>query len=176
MLRIPALAKGIIVTERAIEWNFVCDYATSYQVTDETNMAPAPTISTPPSDNASRSSNGFHSNGFYDVKLRNVSSTDFTGRGDVGEEFLYVGETTNITFNTFSPMSRRSRSCMLAEVFHLFGSFILTLQSYSNHTQPVLILHITSHPTLLWKFFLLAKRNKLIEESNFVASIVKKTV
>ena len=86
LLRIPALAKGIIVTERAIEWNFVCDYATSYQVTDETNMAPAPTISTPPSDNASRNSNGFHSNGFYDVKLRNVSSTDFTGCGDVGEK------------------------------------------------------------------------------------------
>ena len=32
---------------------------------------------------------------------------------------LYAGANTNITFNTYSPMSRRSRSCMLVEVFHL---------------------------------------------------------
>ena len=74
LLRIPALTNGIIVKERAIEWNFVCDYATSYEVTDETNMAPAPTTLTPPTDNASRNSDGFHSNGFYDVKLRKVST------------------------------------------------------------------------------------------------------
>ena len=74
MLRIPALVKGLIVTERAIEWNIVCEYATSYEVTDETNMIPASTPPTPYTDSERRDSDGFHSNGFYDIKLRNVST------------------------------------------------------------------------------------------------------
>ena len=63
--------------ERAIEWNIVCDYATSYEVTDETNMVPAQITPTPPTGSSSRNSNGFHANGFYDLKLRNVSTACF---------------------------------------------------------------------------------------------------
>ena len=72
---IPAIPIGLIVLERPIEWDFTCDYTTSYEVTDVANMAPAPTTTAPPS--VSRSANDFHSNGFYDVNLRNVSSSGY---------------------------------------------------------------------------------------------------
>ena len=77
MLTIPAIPIGLIVLERSIEWDFTCDYTTSYEVTDVANMAPATTVQ----PSVARNANDFHSNGFYDVTLRNVSNSSGISQG-----------------------------------------------------------------------------------------------